>query len=194
MALNWMASLLILAASFSLLISRDWRWNLGALALQYLGAFWLVHASWPIATSAAKLITGWMACAVLGIALANTKADSSSENAWQDGGLFRLFTAALAGLVAFILAVQLSAWLGIALPIAWGGLLLMTSGLLLIGVTVRPLRVILGLLIFLAGFEVLYATVETSELVTAAQTVITLGLALIGAYMLLATAGEEQTQ
>ncbi len=192
MLLNWIASLLILAASFSLLINRDWRWNLAALALQYLGAFWLVLASWPIAASAAKLITGWMACAALGLTLANTKSDPAAEKTWQEGGLFRLFTAALASLVAFILAAQLSTRLGIALPIAWGGLLLMTTGLLLIGVTVRPLQVILGLLTLLAGFEIIYAAIETSELVAAAQAVITLGLALTGAYMFLAAAGEEQ--
>jgi hypothetical protein len=191
MVLNWIASLLILSASISLLLSRDWRWNLGALAAQYLGVFWLVHASWPIATSAVKLITGWMACAALGITMANMKTDHPAENAWQEGGLFRLFTAALAGLVAFILAVQLSNWLGIALPISWGGLLLVMTGLLLIGITTRPLRVVLGLLALLAGFEILYAAVETAALVTAAQAVITLGLALTGAYMLTAAREEE---
>lgn len=192
MALNWIAAIVIGVASLSLFLSRDWRWNLGTLAIQYLAAFWLVHASWPIAAAAVKLITGWMACAALGMTLANTKIEE--ESAWQHGTAFRLFAAALAALLAFSLARRASDWLGIALPITWSSLTLMINGLLLIGITSRPLRVILGLLALLAGFEILYAAIESSQLVTAAQAVITLGLALTGAYILLADAKEETTQ
>ncbi len=193
MLLNWLAGVLILMAGIGLFVSRDWRWNLGAMALQYLAAFWLVHASWPLAASAVKLITGWMACAALGMTLASARTEPGKEHGWRDGGFFRLLAAVLAGLVAFILATRLSAWLGIAPPIAWGSLTLMAVGLLLIGITTQPLRVILGLLTLLAGFEITYAAIESSELVTAAQSVITLGLALTGAYLLVA-AKEETPQ
>ena len=52
-------------------------------------------------------------------------------------------------------------------------------------------RVILGLLTLLAGFEIIYAAVESSELVAAALAVVNLGLALTGAYLLSALGGEE---
>ncbi|MEZ0395687.1 MAG: hypothetical protein ABWK53_04550 [Anaerolineales bacterium] len=193
MLLNWIAGILILAAGAWLFISRDWRWNLGAAAIQYLAAFWLVQASWPLAASAVKLITGWMACAAMGITLASAKTESGAEHDWREGGLFRLFAVALASLTAFILAGSASAWLGIPLPITWGSLTMMAVGLLLIGMTTRPLRVILGLLTLLAGFEIIYAAIESSALVTAAQALITLGLALVGAYFLVA-AREEPPQ
>jgi hypothetical protein len=43
----------------------------------------------------------------------------------------------------------------------------------------------------LAGFEILYATVEGSILVAALLAVINLGLALVGAYLLIASNAEQ---
>ncbi len=43
---------------------------------------------------------------------------------------------------------------------------------------------IIGLLTALSGFEILYAAVETSVMVAGLQAIVTLGLALIGAYLL----------
>jgi hypothetical protein len=49
---------------------------------------------------------------------------------------------------------------------------------------------VIGLLTVLAGFEILYAAVESSILVTALLAVVNLGLALAGAFFL-NTAQEE---
>ena len=77
-----------------------------------------------------------------------------------------------------------SSWLGLSLPIAWGSLLLMGMGLLQLGTSATPLRVVLGLLTVLAGFEIIYAAVESSTLVAALLSTINLSLALTGVYML----------
>ena len=63
-------------------------------------------------------------------------------------------------------------------------LILIGMGLLHLGLSVHPMRVTLGLLITLAGFEVLYASLENSILVSGLLAVITLGLALTGSYLL----------
>jgi hypothetical protein len=63
-------------------------------------------------------------------------------------------------------------------------LLLISLGLLHLGITSDPFQVIIGLLTVLAGFEVLYAAVESSVLVTALLAVVNLGLALAGSYFL----------
>jgi hypothetical protein len=70
------------------------------------------------------------------------------------------------------------------LNVLQGGLILICVGLLHLGMTTRPMRVIIGLLTVLSGFEVLYAAVETSLLVAGLQALTTLGLALVGAYLL----------
>jgi hypothetical protein len=52
--------------------------------------------------------------------------------------------------------------------------------------------VVLGLLTFLSGFEVLYAAMESSSLVTGLLAVVNLGLALAGAYFLGSEAKREE--
>jgi len=182
--LNWIALLIALITSVSLLLHRDWRWGIGLLATQYLSIFWLVQTHWPVSMAAAKLVTGWMACAVLGIAQLNTNPAEETEASWPQGRLFRLFTAGIILAATFALSLRASSWLGLSLPIAWGSLLLVGMGLLQLGISAQPFRVILGLLTVLAGFEVLYAAVESSTLVAALLSAVNLGLALTGAYFL----------
>jgi hypothetical protein len=59
-------------------------------------------------------------------------------------------------------------------------------GLLHLGLTNRPLRVIVGLVTVLAGFEVLYAALVQAALVTGLVAAVNLGLALVGAYLITA--------
>jgi hypothetical protein len=154
------------------------------LALQYLGVFWLIQTHWPVSMAAAKLVTGWMSCAVLGIAQLNFRAKGEIENIWTQGRLFHVFAAAMILVATYALSLRVVDWLGLSLPVACGGLLLIALGLLHLGITFNPLRIIMGLLTILAGFEILYAAVETSALVTTLLSVVNLGLALCGAYFL----------
>ena len=52
------------------------------------------------------------------------------------------------------------------------------------GLTALPLRIVLGLLTVFSGFEILYAVVETSTLVSGLLAGVSLGLALVGAYLM----------
>ena len=190
-AINWAALFLAMLTSTGLLLSRDWRWSLGFLAVQYLSVFWMVQIHWPVSMAAAKLVTGWMACAVLGIAQLNAYRDGEKETNWPQGRLFHFFTAGMVIVVTFAVSARLATWLGLDIPIAWGSLLLIGLGLLHVGITSDPFRVIISLLSILAGFEILYAAVESSVLVTALLAVVNLGLSLAGAFFLTTIQEEE---
>ena len=181
--LNWLMLLLAIFAGTGLLFSRDWRWSLGLLAVQYLSVFWMVQAHWPITLAATKLVTGWMACAILGIAQLNAR-EEETQSTWLQGRLFHIFAAGMVLAATFALSLRVEAWLGLSLPVAWGGLLLIGLGLLHLGITSDTFQVIVGLLTVLAGFEILYAAVESSALVTALLVVVNLGLALAGAFFM----------
>jgi hypothetical protein len=183
-ALNWVILLLAILCATGLLFSRDWRWSLGLLAALYLSVFWMVQAHWTVSMAATKLVTGWMACAVLGIAQLNARGGKKAEGTWLQGRLFHIFAAGMIFVAAVALAYRVVDWLGLSLPVACGGLLLIGLGLLQLGITSDSFRVIIGLLMVLAGFEVLYAAVESSSLVSALLSVVNLGLALAGAYFL----------
>jgi hypothetical protein len=184
------AALLVLLTSIWLLISRRWRTSLLALALQYAGVFVLTAYRWPLALAAVKLVAGWMALAILGSAIGATVGETPGERQheerlWPSVRLFRLFLAVLMGLALFALIPNLESWLpGVAPAVVGGGAVLIGMGLLHLGLTQHPLRTSLALLTALAGFEVLYAAVESSVLVAALLASINLGLALVGAYLI----------
>lgn len=185
-AIAWGAVALLVAASAALLIARDWRWTLALLALQYLAAFALTAQFWPLTMAAAKLVTGWMATAALGLTRFNlARREAAPERSLPEAAPFRLLGVAIILVMAFSAASRLEKLIpGLGLPIAAGSIILMGSGLLRLGTTADILRVVVGLLTLLSGFEALYAAVESSILVTALLAVVNLGLALAGSYLL----------
>jgi hypothetical protein len=189
----WIVSGLLLATSVGLLISRDWRLALGFLGVQYLGVFWLVSQHWPVSMAAIKLVTGWMAIATLGVTRLNIKElDEAEVQSWPEGRMFRGFTAGIVTVIVFTAAPGVDEIIpGIGMPVIFGSLILLGLGMLHLGMTLQPFRVILGLLTVLSGFEALYAALESSTLVAAMLSVVNLGLALVGSYLLSARRPEE---
>jgi hypothetical protein len=206
------AVILIVITSLILLLNLDWRVSLSALAVQYIGVFVLVALDWPVEMAVSKLIAGWIAGAVLGMALISfpkleieephdggsvpqgtpLQTIAAPSVVYPSGGIFRLMAAILVGLTVFSIAPQASEWIrGIQLAQAWGSFILIGMGLLQLGFTAHPFRTILGLLTALAGFEILYAVVERSTLVAGLLAAVNLGLALVGAYLLVAPFMEE---
>ncbi len=185
------AVILLAMASLVLLISQNWRWSIAAIAVQYLGVFWLVGLHWSLGLAAVKLVAGWMAGAVLTASQATTElADETFSD--LSGRIFRSLAAAMVLVLAFSLQPSIAAFIPARPPVLQGGLVLIGMGLLQLGMTTRPLRVVLGLLTVLSGFEVLYAVVESSLLVAGLLAMTTLGLALAGAYLLTAPGEEEE--
>ncbi|RJP46291.1 MAG: hypothetical protein C4583_19130 [Anaerolineaceae bacterium] len=192
--ISWIPVGLLLVTSIGLLLSRDWRWNLGFLAAQYLGMFWLVTFHWPFGLASIKLVTGWMATATLGVTrleMGDTPTEPESTQMPQ-GRFFRLLAASIVAILVIASTPQVETIIpGISRPVIIGGLLLAGMGLLHLGLTAEVLRVILGLLTVMAGFELLYATVETSILLAGLLSIVNLGLALAGAYLMTAAPSEE---
>jgi hypothetical protein len=175
--------IILAISSLYLLLSQNWRWSILALAAQYLAVFWLVALIWPLGLAAAKLVAGWMAGAVLG---ASQPTIDQVEDRYTSSAtfVFRLLVASLVWIVVLLASPALVSAIRIPVPVAQGALLLVGMGLLHLGITTRPLRVLLGLLTVLAGFEMIYAAVERSVMVAGLLAVVTLGLALVGAYLL----------
>ncbi|MFZ1039731.1 MAG: hypothetical protein WCA79_05130 [Anaerolineales bacterium] len=184
--LSWTAVVVLLITSTGLLLYRDWRWGIGFLAGQYIAVFWLVLQHWPIGMAAAKLVGGWIATASLSMTLLNLPVRQEPiEKYWTQGRTFRLFMVGMAALLAVATAPRMEEILpGTGIAVAVGGILLTAMGLLQLGMTTQVLRVILGLLTTLSGFEILYAAMEGSILVAALLVVVNLGLGLVGAYFL----------
>ena len=188
----WIAVVTILLTSVGLLVARDWRWSITLLAIQYIAMFVLALQHWPLGMASVKVVAGWMAAAILGMTRSGLSNENlAEENIWPRGRLFRLFAA---GIVVIIVAGvtpsvdTIMADAGFA--VTTGSLLLVGMGLLHLGITAHILRVTIGLMTVLTGFEILYSTVEDSVLVAALLAVINLGLALVGSYLLIAASSK----
>ena len=186
------AVILLVITSTLLLVTRNWRWSIAALGLQYLGAFALVAASWPADLAVVKLVAGWMAGSVLGLTCIHAEESVGQERLAGSERVFRLLGAVLVLVVVVSVAPKALEWVpGVSLPQARAGLLLIGVGLLLLGLTAAPFRVVLALTTVLTGFEILYAAVESSTLVAGLLALINLGIALVGAYLMTSTVSEQ---
>ena len=185
-ALSTFAFVLIVIAAMMILIFRDWRINTAALALQYLAAFVLVTLSWPIGLAIVKLIAGWMATAALALTCLRQK---NARDSIESGAslVFRGLAGLLIILLIFILTPTLQAQVfpQVDLLILQGGLMLLGMSLMQLGTNSEPYLIVISLLSFLAGFEVIHAALEISTLLTGLLVVVNLGLALVGVYFII---------
>ncbi len=180
--LPYFSLFLILVSSLELLVGSNSKRMMASLAVLYLGLFLLVINYWSLGLSAVKLVSGWMALAILAASQGGVELNQTPLN--RQGVLFRIIAALVIWLLVFLIAPSLSFLTTLPLPVTWSGLILIGMGLLQLGMTTQTIKVIIGLLTVLAGFEVFYATIESSVLVAGLLAMITIGLAAAGAYLI----------
>jgi hypothetical protein len=186
---------LLFICGAGILLVDSKRWMTGLLALQYIGVFSLVSLSWPIEIAVVKLVAGWMAAAVLFLTYENipSSPDPSPSTASLPGVFFKGFSALLIGISIYSLVPLALRWfLGATSQQVLGGLWLLGLGLLQLGLSREGIRVIVGLLTVISGFEILYATLEASVLMTGLLAILNIGLAFVGAYILMASNLEDR--
>lgn len=190
---SWFAVIVILATCVGLLIVRDWRWSIILLAVQYFGMFILTLQNWPLGMASVKVVAGWMSAAILGMTRSGLPSQDFDEGTiWPRGRLFRLFAAAMILLIVAATTPSVDTIMADAgFAVTGGALILIGMGLLHLGITSYILRVVIGLMTVLSGFEILYSAVEGSILVAALLAIINLGLALVGSYLLIAENAQE---
>ena len=182
-----LAVFLLAATTLLLLLHLSWRWTLVAIVLQYVAVAWLVSLNWSIGLAAVKLVVGWMAGAVL----TASQAGSLTQREVPSGRIFRGLAGGLVLIVIYVLVTGVNDWFQIDQTVLHGALVLLGMGLLQIGLTNDPLRTVVGLLTFLAGFEVLYAALGLSVLVAGLLALVNLSLALACAYLVVEPGSRE---
>jgi hypothetical protein len=189
----WLAVLIIVVTSVGLLLMRDWRTSIILLSVQYIAMFILCLQHLPLGMASVKVVVGWMSAAILGMARSGLSIpDVDDENNWPRGRLFRIFAAIMVSIIVAGATPRVNnAMADAGLAVTAGSLLLIGMGLLHLGLTANTLRITIGLMTILSGFEILYTAVEGSVLVAALLAVIILGLALVGSYLLLASNTNE---
>lgn len=185
---------LLFISGAGILVVPSRRVMTGMLALQYIGVFLLVSVSWPLEIAVVKLVAGWMASAVLFLTYQNLPGlgRENRVDVTLPGTFFKGFTGLLIGISVYSLVPTALRWfLGATQYQVLGGLWLLGLGLLQLLMTWDSLRIIIGLLTVISGFEILYATLEASVLMTGLLAILNIGLAFLGSYLLMASNLEE---
>jgi hypothetical protein len=201
--------IIVIVTSFGLFLVQGSIWSVALLAIQYVGVFVLVSSEWPFPMALSILMAGWISAFILGFAIYSLLREESGGSEASTGGrqaagisfsygttisahIFRLLAGILVGLGVLSATPVVLEWVpGLALAPAVGALILIGLGLLQVALTSHPIRVIIGLLTIISGFEIIYAVVELSALVAGLLAGVTMGLALLGVYLLFQSSMEE---
>jgi hypothetical protein len=177
---------LLAVIAMLLVVVSNWKLSLGLLALLYVGETLLISESWPISIAVVKLISGWMAVGMLGLSYWSGIGKAAAlDSPGMPGFVFRGLTAVLVGVSVVSFYGEARQWfLGASPSQIYGGLFLFGLGMVQLGLSWQLPRIILGLLTVMAGFEILYATVEGSLLMTILLGSFNLGIAFVGSYLL----------
>lgn len=196
-SLKLLAVFLVSIASLVTLLVADWRVTIGFLAVQFAGVFLLIGLEWPIASAITILIAGWLSGAMLGMAVVSIPRNSPSPDdrilsSRRLNPLFNFLAAVLIYLLVVTLAPQVQKWLPfLGTEQSLAALTLIGLGMLRLALDASPLSTAAALLAVISGFEVIYATLTTAQFAVGALAVITLCIALAGAYLLLSPTMEE---
>lgn len=178
----------IVAAGVNL-TRRVWIVNAIALAIQYLAVFVLLCTVRPVSLAVVKLFVGWMVTLTLFLSLITDGElrKASGLLKFSAGEIFRLLAGLFAAffLAAFLPSLQSEVFPQTALPLLLAAFSLLVLGLFQASMISEPFYVIIGLLTFLLGVELLYASLELSILLEALFAGVNLGLALVGAFFVI---------
>lgn len=156
------------------------RVTLAFLGVLYLCSFVLILQVWPLGLAAVHLLTGLLTVIIVNFYCSKiTWQPSTPRNALD------ILLIVFVGVVAFALAPQVVVYLTEPLQHLVIGFFLFITGLLQAGTSQEEFRVFIGLLILTLGFQVIYAPLEGSALVTALISLVQIALALVGARILI---------
>lgn len=195
-----MLALLIFFTAALLVIANGWRLAFVLLGVQYLSVAWLTFtlADWPVAV--AKGMTGLVVLVILFMTAsplrfgdpAPVKLDDDDDDPaprpllfeFSTNAPFRVMAVILVAVAAFNFAnTPAYAFPGMDTTTVTVSYLLMSLGLLNLGLTEEPMNALMGLLTVLMGFELLYLAVQPALAVVALLAAVHFGLTLSVAYL-----------
>lgn len=180
--MNWVPLALVAATAFALVIVERPGIQIAILAAQYASVAWLTSLALPPQVAAVKLVAGMITCGVLALTVAGSRPPSESGS----GKAFRAIAAIL--IMGAAIGIGRANWMRIPdiRPEAiMAATILMSMGLLQLGLFRTPLRVCIGLITMLSGFEIAYAVIEPALAILALLASMHIGLAMVVSYLTL---------
>ncbi len=185
--MNWLPILLTGAAALALIIAERPGLLIGLLAVQYGAVAWLSALALPPQVAVVKVVAGMITCGILALTAANSRMGEGPPEGIA-GKAFRSMAAML--ILAAAIGIGRINWMrvpDIQPEAALAAAILMSLGLLQLGLFRSALRVCIGLITLLSGFEIAYSVIEPALAILALLASVHIGLALVVSYLTLIT-------
>jgi hypothetical protein len=180
--MTWIPLILVAATAFALIIVDRPGLQIGILAVQYAAVAWLSALALPPQVAAVKVVAGMITCGVLALTVAGSRMSDASIA----GRAFRIMAAVL--ILTAAIGIGQANWMrvpDIRQEAVMAAAILMSMGLLQLGLFRTPLRVCFGLITLLSGFEIAYSVIEPALAILALLASVHIGLALVVSYLTL---------
>lgn len=164
------------------------------VAIAFSGVLVIVFAIniqfWTFGFALSKLVAGIMSILIL--VLSSGDLNMTLEET-RTGRIFRTVILLFGIVVVLFTQQKIVNFLVISVDQSLPALFMLICGLLMLGIFHEPFRIILGLLLFLSGFEIIYGSVEKSLLINGLLAAVMLFIALVGAYLIMPPSKEKES-
>ncbi len=157
------------------------------LGVLYLCSFFLVLQVWPLGLAAVHLLTGLLTVLIINAFCSRLTLQSNPARIALD-----ILMVVFVGVITFAFAPQLTSYFTESSQYLIIGFFLFIIGLLQAGTAQDSFRVFVSLFVFALGFQVIYAPLEGSALVTVLIAFAQIILALVGSQMVIKNREENQ--
>jgi hypothetical protein len=136
---------------------------------------------WTFGFALSKLITVVMAMLIM---MLNTFPDNISDiGISQTGRIFRLTGFSFFMLLIIFTVNSTSEFLSLSIDQTLPSLFILVCGFMVLATSQDPFRVIIGLMVTLVGFEIIYGAVEQSLMINGLLAAVFMVIALVGSYL-----------
>lgn len=182
MIINTLLIFASIAITALILVSRDWRWEVFGVSVLYLIAFALIIQIWPFTLAAVKLMSGLMSVALLSTVKINLEEQVEQDEVFSSR-IFVFLLACLTWIIVTATVNDLNEILPISYTNLYVGMIIICAGIIKFSLNQDFFDIVIGLLAFLTGFDIIYSSLEGSALVTGIYSLIIFLICVLGSYL-----------
>ncbi len=160
----WVALAVLIFTCGGLLLARQRQWRVVWLFFLYIPFTVLLVQSWPLSMGLLRLATGWIVTISIAIALQSAGSLREHDHPFgPDTPFFYLQGLALLIVTGIGATQAFSVLITPPVPLLIGSIVILGSGVFLFGFNTAIFPYLLGILLFVNGFELIYASIESSS-------------------------------
>jgi hypothetical protein len=181
--LNLAPLILILSGCILFLTSHNIKIVLGSIGLILLSEFFIGFQFSAFFSAFIRLVASF--AAILTIYVSHREIRVTFVQAKRNELIFRIVSFIMFTTFAILVASAISKFLNIPEDVILGGLTVIFSGILQLGISSSPSKVILGIILIYVGFSSMYCIIESSLLINGLISAVILILGGLGTYFVI---------